>query len=84
MTHLHTLSDKKVGDAPPSQTNHTLLSGVHPATVETSVLLALDEVLHLIGVHFRETGKVVRRGGLDILFPVVEDPGESREPHTMP
>ena len=34
------------------------------------VLLALNEVLHLIRVHFRETRKVVRRGGLDILFPV--------------
>lgn len=37
------------------------------------VLLALNEVLHLIRVHFRETRKVVRRGGLDILFPVRND-----------
>ena len=45
------------------------------------VLLALNEVLHLIRVHFRETRKVVRRGGLDILFPVTgNEDFRSKEP----
>ena len=50
----------------------------------TSVLLPLDEVFHFIGVHFRETGKVVRRGGLDILFPVVEETLENLGNLSMP